>query len=274
MIASFGKDYDKNGTYSKKFREVYEETGDLTAAENAARKAYEEDKKAEEEKKKAAAAAAAEAAKKPAIASASTPAVSNNSSNTHPDAHLNDGRGKLLKYEYSDAGDSGHNKIPVYSIAGKRTDRATLEAHDMSTVSTKNGATTYSCSKCGHYMGTKKSEEKKKEANTTANIPNISYLSASAATAVKKVNAATSIKIPTKTSTSKVLKKIGFSEGGIDDATGWAILHGTKSHPEAVFNAAQTKVLRENILSNKPNSLVTLLNTYNEAYKDGISVAP
>ena len=49
--------------------------------------------------------------------------------------------------------------------------------------------------------------------------------------------------------------------------TGTAMLHGTNTKPEAVLNAEQTKVLRNNILSNKPNSLVSLLKSYNEAYK-------
>ena len=65
-----------------------------------------------------------------------------------------------------------------------------------------------------------------------------------------------------------------YKAGGMNRETGPAWLDGTKEKPEAVFNAAQTKILRDNILSNKPNSLITLLNTYNDAYKDGISVAP
>ena len=62
----------------------------------------------------------------------------------------------------------------------------------------------------------------------------------------------------------------GYSEGGYDYDTGLAMLHGTPAKPEAVLNAAQTKVLRDNILSKKPNSLLSLLEAYNEAYKDGI----
>ena len=41
---------------------------------------------------------------------------------------------------------------------------------------------------------------------------------------------------------------------------------------EAVFNAEQTRILRENILSNNPNSLISLLKTYNESY-DGLGSA-
>lgn len=58
-----------------------------------------------------------------------------------------------------------------------------------------------------------------------------------------------------------------YATGGLADFTGIAKLDGTKSKPEAVLNASQTKVLRDNILSNKPNSLVSLLKSYNNAYK-------
>ena len=61
-----------------------------------------------------------------------------------------------------------------------------------------------------------------------------------------------------------------YKEGGMDYEGGEAILHGTKSRPEAVLNAEQTKVLRDNIISNKPNSLINLLKSYNEAY-EGLS---
>jgi len=64
------------------------------------------------------------------VTSAPTTASASTSTNTHPDAHLNDGRGKILRYEYEDAGNSGHKKIPVYSIAGKRSDKGKIEAHD------------------------------------------------------------------------------------------------------------------------------------------------
>ena len=64
-----------------------------------------------------------------------------------------------------------------------------------------------------------------------------------------------------------------YAEGGLNRETGLAILHGTSNAPEAVLNPTQTKVLRDNILSNKPNSLISLLETYNASYKNGISPA-
>jgi hypothetical protein len=50
------------------------------------------------------------------------------------------------------------------------------------------------------------------------------------------------------------------------------MLHGTKTKPEAVLNAEQTRVLRNNILSNRPDSLISLLRSYNEAYQ-GLSAS-
>ena len=64
----------------------------------------------------------------------------------------------------------------------------------------------------------------------------------------------------------------GFAFGGLNNYTGLAVLHGTKDKPEAVLNASQTKVLRDNILSNRPDSLINLLKSYNEAYH-GLSKA-
>jgi SLT domain-containing protein len=44
-------------------------------------------------------------------------------------------------------------------------------------------------------------------------------------------------------------------------------LIGETGQPEAVLNPTQTRILRENILSNRPNSLINLLKSYNEAYQ-------
>lgn len=65
----------------------------------------------------------------------------------------------------------------------------------------------------------------------------------------------------------KYIESIAYKNGGMNYTTGPAILHGTKSKPEAVINAEQTKILRENILGHSPNSLVNLLKDYNAAYK-------
>ena len=53
------------------------------------------------------------------------------------------------------------------------------------------------------------------------------------------------------------LKK--YEKGGLADYTGLAMLHGSKQAPESILNAEQTRVLREDILSNKPDSLLSQL---------------
>ena len=57
-----------------------------------------------------------------------------------------------------------------------------------------------------------------------------------------------------------------YATGGYDYTTGLAMLHGTKSRPESVFNAEQTHILREQFLSNRPDSVISLLKDYREAY--------
>ena len=69
-----------------------------------------------------------------------------------------------------------------------------------------------------------------------------------------------------------IVKKSGFKEGGMITGTGLAMVHGSKAKPEAVLNAEQTRILRDNILSTKPDSLISLLKSYNEAYH-GLSTA-
>jgi len=76
-----------------------------------------------------------------------------------------------------------------------------------------------------------------------------------------------------------------YEEGGLNDYTGPAILHGTKNKPEAVLNASQTAILRDEILSNKPNSLLSLLTSWRDSvtgladtssisnnYTDGVTI--
>ena len=53
-----------------------------------------------------------------------------------------------------------------------------------------------------------------------------------------------------------------YKEGGLNKETGPAILHGTKAKPEAVLTAHQTSVLRDKILSRKPDSLMSLLTEF------------
>ena len=56
-----------------------------------------------------------------------------------------------------------------------------------------------------------------------------------------------------------------FGKGGLVTKPTRAII-GETGETEAVLNPRQTKILRENILSNHPNSLISLLKTYNEGF--------
>ena len=53
--------------------------------------------------------------------------------------------------------------------------------------------------------------------------------------------------------------------GGLADYTGLAWLDGTKSKPESVLNAEQTRILRNDILGSQPNSLMNLLLDFRSA---------
>lgn len=63
---------------------------------------------------------------------------------------------------------------------------------------------------------------------------------------------------------SNKTKKLGT--GGLITSPTHALI-GETGKPEAVLNPEQTKILRENILGNTPNSLVNLLKDYNTAYR-------
>ena len=72
----------------------------------------------------------------------------------------------------------------------------------------------------------------------------------------------------TKAKTIKNTEPEWYKQGGLNDYTGLAMLHGSKSKPEAVLTAEQTSILRNEILSNKPTSLLSLLTDFNDAYND------
>ena len=61
------------------------------------------------------------------------------------------------------------------------------------------------------------------------------------------------------------MPSLALGTGGLITEPTNAII-GETSKPEAVLNPEQTKILRENILSNKPTSLVSLLSTFNDVY--------
>jgi hypothetical protein len=55
-----------------------------------------------------------------------------------------------------------------------------------------------------------------------------------------------------------------FDKGGIVDETGPALVHAK----ESVLTASQTATLRNDILSNKPTSLLSLLTDFRDAYNN------
>ena len=57
-----------------------------------------------------------------------------------------------------------------------------------------------------------------------------------------------------------------YAEGGLVDYTGPAWVDGTKTRPESVLTPEQTSILRNDILSNKPTSLLSLLTDFRDAY--------
>ena len=56
-----------------------------------------------------------------------------------------------------------------------------------------------------------------------------------------------------------------YSQGGLANYTGLAMLHGSKDKPEAILNAEQTAILRNDILGNSSNSLLSLLQDFRKS---------
>ena len=60
----------------------------------------------------------------------------------------------------------------------------------------------------------------------------------------------------------------GYASGGMNKQPGLAMLHGTKTRPEAIMNAEQTKVWKEDIMSGKSTSLTSLLANFRSSLAD------
>lgn len=60
----------------------------------------------------------------------------------------------------------------------------------------------------------------------------------------------------------------GYASGGMNKQPGLAMLHGTKTKPEAIMNAEQTKVWKEDIMSGKSTSLTSLLANFRSSLAD------
>ena len=80
----------------------------------------------------------------------------------------------------------------------------------------------------------------------------------------RKIQTTSPTRKPNSIEKDPVHSIMGLSTGGMVDYTGLAMLHGSKTRPEAVLNADETKMWREKILSGHSNSLTNqLLNFQN-----------
>ena len=76
---------------------------------------------------------------------------------------------------------------------------------------------------------------------------------------------------PTTTTTANTLldtlNKLKIKKKASGGYTGHGLYEIGEQGTEAIFTAEQTQILRENILSDRPSSLISLLKSYNEAYR-------
>ena len=63
------------------------------------------------------------------------------------------------------------------------------------------------------------------------------------------------------------LNKLKIQKKASGGYTGHGLYEIGEQGTEAIFTAEQTQILRENILSDRPSSLISLLKSYNEAYR-------
>ena len=182
----------------------------------------------------------------------------------------------IVSYNYTQKDNSYHYKIPVYSDG--TTGTRTTERHIYPGGVIANGS---KCAKCGfilssytppsnshgytfYFNGTKYTNggySSKTEALSAANarLNSLKQDLINSGRGMDYVNALA----------SQALSRMeAYETGGLNTYTGLAMLHGTKTKPEAVLNADQTKALREEILGNGRNSLLTSLTTFAHIMKD------
>lgn len=98
----------------------------------------------------------------------------------------------------------------------------------------------------------------KKKANEAANKEAVAAAAAAAMTAGLKAAGIGTKPINTKGG-SGTMFLMKYASGGMNEEPGPAMLHGTKSKPEAVLNPEQTRMLKEDILGGGSNSLLSSL---------------
>ena len=96
-----------------------------------------------------------------------------------------------------------------------------------------------------NYTLVRKDSENKEGDSKQTNTPQVSLAD------VKKAVNTTAAVVSTGVTIVSGLKKIfGFSEGGVIDYTGLAMVHGSKTKPEYVFNSEQMDLLRQGLYNN------------------------
>ena len=80
---------------------------------------------------------------------------------------------------------------------------------------------------------------------------------------LKKLNKYETLRKAIKKNMGELLS--GYATGGMADFTGPAWLDGTKKKPEAVLNADQTRFLKEDLLGNSSNSLMSIVSALQDS---------
>ena len=236
---------------AEKFKAGIEYLGGINqAAEFYSKKAIEEEakkKREEEEKAKAKAAAAAQGSQSSSGGNSSSGSTGNNNNNDNKDTNPQ--------------GTHTHNKNGQKYVGSERH---------------------YVCSICGKDMGpvegtiagqkTTSASIASSSGKNTANIKGISEQKISTASGQNSSVILSGIqKVGSAANTLATVTK-GIFKGitGSKRASGGYVDHGIyelgERGTETVLTAEQTQVLRNNILSNRPNSLISLLKSYNEGY--------
>ena len=173
-------------------------------------------------------------------------------------------------YEYND---KQHKYIDHYTVSDKvRYENHTLKKIEHYDAAAKKTYYTYHCNKCGYSTAPKvntTTESTKSKANiSTTNTTNTSTATTNAATAAATLTSLAN----TAVSWIKNLLKGGFASGGTVDFTGLAMLHGSKTNPETVLSAPETKLWKEDILSGKRGSLTNSLVNFSNMVHDMTAV--
>ena len=269
MKKEFGNDYDKNGTYKDIFYSEYQEHGDLTKVTASARKKYSDDKKAAE-------------ANKTAVKAVTPTGSGGGSGESGGSGGSSGGSGSGNKKQTYDVYDSRGFKTSYTVEAGSKTEAQRLitekygSSYSATThTNTSSGVTSTSSSEKSYTSSNTTTAQTQNQNTTRAKqeskgiLPNTETAGSAATTKTIEQSVKTFVN-----NSMNFVDNIWKSLVGGKKASGGYVDHGIyelgERGTETVLTASQTKVLRDNILSNRPNSLISLLRSYNENY-DGIN---